>query len=131
MKNLFTILIMFATLSLTLPQNTYAQRSILGIPQSTLYKDLPVQIDQRELQAPDMAVIEAEDMADEMQYRVGVAVPVNLNIDNSGTWTELPDGGKIWRLSLKVKDAQGLGVYYDNFWLPYGGELYLYNEEKT
>ncbi|MEN8226193.1 MAG: trypsin-like peptidase domain-containing protein, partial [Bacteroidota bacterium] len=131
MKNQISILIMFIALSLSLPQNTWAQRSVPGVPQSTLYKDLPLQVDQHEFQAPDMAVIEAEDNADLMHYRVGVAVPINLNIDNSGYWTDLPDGGKIWRLSIKVEGAEALGVYYNSFWLPYGGELYLYNEEKT
>jgi len=131
MKNLFTYLMVLVALSLTLPQDASAQRSEPGIPQSTLYKDLPVQIDHRIFEAPDMKTIEAEDLADNIQYRVGVSVPVNLNIDNSGVWTDLPDGGKLWRLSLKIEGAQALGVYYDNFWLPYGGELYLYNEEKT
>jgi lysyl endopeptidase len=131
MKNLFTILIVLAALSITFPQDSWAQRSVPGLPQSSLYKDLPLQIDQREFQAPDMAVIEAEDELNTMRYRAGVVVPVNLNIDNSGIWTDLPDGGKIWRLSLKVEGAQALGVYYNNFWLPYGGELYVYNEEKT
>lgn len=131
MKRFFTLMMVLIALSFAMPQQVLAQRSEPGIPQSNLYKDLPMQVDFHEFEAPDMAVIEAEDLANDLQYRAGVAIPVNLNIDNSGIWTELPDGGKIWRLSLKVEGAQALGVYYDNFWLPYGGELYLYNEEKT
>ncbi len=131
MKNLFSTLIIIAVFSMILSLNTQAQRSMQGLPQSSLYQDLPVKIDFRQFEAPDMAVIEAEDLADPSPYRAAVAVPVNLNIDNSGEWTELPDGGKIWRLKLEVKGALALGVYYDNFWLPYGGELYVYNEDKT
>jgi len=131
MKKFFTMMVVLIALSLALPLQSMAQRSVPGIPQSTLFKDLSQQVDFREFKAPDMAVIEAEDLANPLQYRAGVAVPVNLNIDNSGIWTELPDGGKIWRLSMKVEGAQALGVYYDNFWLPHGGELYLYNEEKN
>lgn len=131
MKNLFSSLIIIAVFSMTLSLNTQAQRSMQGLPQSSLYQDLPLKIDFRQFEAPDMAVIEAEDLADPSPYRAAVAVPVNLNIDNSGEWTELPDGGKIWRLRLEVKGALALGVYYDNFWLPYGGELHVYNEDKT
>lgn len=131
MKKLFSTVMVLLVLSLTMNISLQAQRSIQGLPQSSIHADLPYQVDLREFEAPDMAKIQAEDAADPMQYRVGVAVPVGLNIDNSGAWTELPDGGKIWRLSIKVDDAQALGVYFDNFWLPYGGELFLYNEEKT
>ena len=131
MKNLFTTLAVLLTLSLTLPITSLAQRSMPGIPQSSLYKDLPLSIDQHTFQAPDMDLIRAEDEAEPTKYRVGVAVPVNLDMQNAGSWTELPNGGKIWRLSIEVEGAEALGVYYDNFWLPYGGELYLYNQEKS
>ena len=131
MKNLFTSLLVLVALTLTMPIASLAQRSVPGVPQSTLYKDLPANIDQRLFPAPDMDQIRAEDEAEPLKYRVGVAVPVNLDMENAGTWTDLPDGGKIWRLSLAIDGAQALGVYYDNFWLPYGGELYLYNEEKS
>jgi len=131
MKKLFTMMIVLVALSFTMTLSLQAQRHVPGIPQSSLYENLSERIEYREFNAPDMALIEAQDLAKPSPYRAAVAVPVNLNIDNSGEWTELPDGGKIWRLSLKVEGALALGVYYDNFWLPYGGELFLYNEEKT
>ncbi len=131
MKKLFTMMMVLFALSLTLTLSLQAQRSVPGLPQSTLYEDLPAKVEFREFEAPDMTKIEAEDLKNPSPYRAGVAVPVNLSIDNAGEWTDLPDGGKIWRLSLKVDGALGLGVYYDNFWLPYGGELYLYNEDKS
>ena len=126
MKKLITL-----TLLLALSAFIFAQRSIPMLPQSSLYDDLRVNTELQEFPSPDMTVIEAEDLADPNPYRVAVSVPVNLSIDNAGTWTELPEGGKIWTLSIKVEGAQALGVYYDNFWLPYGGELYLYNADKT
>jgi PKD repeat protein len=130
MKNLFNAIMLTIALSFLTTLNLSAQISVPGTPQSLLYDDLEMKVDQREFAAPDMIKIAAEDEANPSPYRGGVAVPVNLNIDNSGEWTALPDGGKIWRLSFKVEGAKALGVYYDNFWLPYGGELYLYNEKK-
>jgi PKD repeat protein len=131
MKNLLTLMTVLIALSIIFSMNLQAQRSVPGIPQSNLYEGLTQDVDFREFDAPDMAKIHAEDELKPSPYRVGVAVPVNLDINNSGTWTELPDGGKIWRLTIKVEGALSLGVYYDNFWLPYGGELYVYNEEKN
>ncbi len=131
MKKILTMMVVLVALSLTLTLSVHAQRSVPGLPQSSLYQDLPAKVDFHEFDAPDMVKIEAEDLENPSPYRAGVAVPVNLDIDNSGEWTELPDGGKIWRLSIQVDGALALGVYYDNFWLPYGGELYLYNEDKS
>jgi len=113
MKKIFTLMMLMVALSLMTTLDIMAQRSIPGMPQSSLYDDLPMKMDQREFQAPDMAKIEAEDIENPSPYRAGVAVPINLNIDNSGEWTDLPDGGRIWRLSLKVEGALALGVYYN------------------
>jgi PKD repeat protein len=130
MKKLFTLMVLMA-LSALLSQSLFAQRSIPMLPHSNLYEDLRINTEIKAFPAPDMAAIEAEDLANPSPYRVAVSVPVNLSMENAGQWTELPDGGKIWTLSIEVEGAQALGVYYDNFWLPYGGELYLYNEDKT
>ena len=127
MKKLFMLVTVLVALSFTMTLNLQAQRHVPGIPQSSLYENLSERIEYREFNAPDMALIEAEDLAKPSPYRAAVAVPVNLDIDNAGEWTDLPDGGKIWRLSLKVEGALALGVYYDNFWLHYGGAMYLYN----
>ncbi|MBN1339950.1 MAG: hypothetical protein JXA03_11540 [Bacteroidales bacterium] len=82
---------------------------------------------------PDVYALEQEDVDNEsmgIPYRNGVGITVNKSIDNSGTWEELPNGGKVWRLKLSSPGARGLALYYDHFRLPVGGELYLYNEYK-
>jgi hypothetical protein len=94
-------------------------------------------IDIRNLPAPDITKILQEDQENrESQFpapeRMAVDVPVNMDMSNSGTWTDLPDGsGKIWRLKLGVEGALALGVYYNHFHLPAGAKLYLYNENET
>lgn len=64
-------------------------------------------------------------------YKIGQTIPVNININNSGTWQNLPDGGKIWRLIVKSQDAKGLVLYYNNFYLPNGSKFFVYNQSKT
>ncbi len=114
--------------------NSNAQISKPGIPPSFKYKTISNNYDLREFPKPDIDKINLEDEKSSLKgdsYRIAVLISVNLNINNSGTWTNLPDGGRIWRLKLKSKDALALGVYYDKFYLPSEGELYLYNEDKT
>ena len=33
-------------------------------------------------------------------YKYGRLIPVNLSLDNSGTWEKLPDGSRVWRIKL-------------------------------
>ncbi len=133
LKNLlvFTIVLCISGLG----SSVQAQESFGGAPPSFIYQNIDSDFEVVSFKAPDMETIYREDEANAQAgypdpYRAGVAVFVNLSIENSGTWTDLPDGGKIWRLKLTSPGAQALGVYYDDFWLPHGGELYLYNENQ-
>lgn len=61
----------------------------------------------------------------------GQVLPVNLTPANSGVWTTLPNKDRVWRLQLHVPDAPATSLYYDNFYLPEGATLFVYNAEKT
>ena len=83
---------------------------------------------------PDMTSVTAEDAfyTDKNDlYRVGINIPVNLNPTNSGQWITTPNGDKIWRLAVIVEDALALGFYYNNFEIPEGGEVFIYNKNKN
>ena len=64
-------------------------------------------------------------------FRIGVQHDVNVGLKNAGTWTQLPNGDKIWRVLFNSKDAVHLSVVFDNFYIPKGGKVYLYNDDKT
>ncbi|HNS47404.1 MAG TPA: PKD domain-containing protein [Bacteroidales bacterium] len=64
-------------------------------------------------------------------YRIGKTIPVNVTCDNAGLWEDLAKGGKVWRLKLQSEGALAVSLYFDQFILPAGGELYAYNEMKT
>ncbi len=135
MKKVFPLIVLtfcFIT-GFTLVSN--AQISQGGTPPSFEYS-VTDNFDHQILQAPDMEKIRNEDMLEEAAggpgpRRMGVSVIVNKGMDNAGTWTKLPDGGKIWRLELEAPGALALGVYYDNFYIPEGGKLFLYNDNKN
>lgn len=82
----------------------------------------------------DMEKIELEDikiMEEQGVENIGRVVYDNMTTENSGTWTNLADGSKIWRLKYKTQGAQGTSVYFNNYHIPEGGEVYLYTEDKT
>jgi len=111
-----------------------AQVSHGGIPPSFSFELIDPSIDTHDFPKPDMHQVMKEDSADEKNgtfYKIGRIIPVNLNMENSGTWTELPDGTNIWRLKIKSEGAKAISVYYNDFWLPPKSKLYLYNEDKT
>lgn len=56
---------------------------------------------------------------------------ININLIKSGTWSDLPNGDKICRLKLKSEGAKALSVCYNDFYLPKGSKLFLYNEDKS
>ena len=64
-------------------------------------------------------------------YRFGYSFEVELNLENSGTWTELQNGDRIWRLMIDCPDAKSINLTYDKFWLPIGAIFYLYNPDKS
>jgi hypothetical protein len=59
--------------------------------------------------------------------RAGVVQSVQLNLTNSGTWFDLDNGDKLWRLILKVPNALAVNAYFDQFLIPQGGKLFVYS----
>ncbi|MGC6428705.1 MAG: T9SS type A sorting domain-containing protein [Flavobacteriales bacterium] len=57
---------------------------------------------------------------------------IDCNIDITDHWsvTNLTNG-TIWSTRIKANDAKAISLYMDMFWIPTGGELYVYNPEKT
>ncbi len=73
-------------------------------------------------------------LEDDQKYnysRFAAPIPVNFNMENSGTWTELFNGDRIWRLKLTSEGAWCLRPLFDRFELPKGGKMFIYNEEKN
>ncbi|MDZ7741437.1 MAG: hypothetical protein U5Q03_06745 [Bacteroidota bacterium] len=131
MKKLLSTTMVAFSLVLLMGANAYAQISQGGTPPSFIERTISQDIEVRSFPAPDVEALLMEDeenMNMGVPLRVGVSVIVDLGIDDAGTWTELPSGGKIWRLALKSDGSLATGVYFDDFYLPEGGELYVYNE---
>jgi PKD repeat protein len=134
MKNFFTIFTIIL-MSICFANFVDAQVSHGGTPYSVMFQ-LDDNYQEIKLDKPDMAKIKEDDLIKDAlggpePRRMGISVKANLGLNNSGTWEEIPGVGKVWRLGIILKDALALGVYYDQFNIPDGGELFVYNKDKT
>ena len=63
-------------------------------------------------------------------WRFGYMHNVDYGFDN-GTWTKLDNGDRIWRILISSKGALSLNFIFDEFYMPEGAYIHLYNDEKT
>ena len=63
--------------------------------------------------------------------RTAIIIPVELDAKNDGEWTTLPNGQQIWRFTIHAPDAIAMMLYYDEFIIPVGGKLFIYNEDQS
>ncbi len=110
-----------------------AQLSTRGIPKSFVLDDLSEFYQEVIIPSPDIVKLIEEDLKSDkfsLPRRFAQLLPVGLNLRNAGTWELLDDGSRIWRLKLRSKHALATSLYFDDFYLPKGAMLYLYDDSK-
>lgn len=112
-----------------------AQVSMGGVPKYSSYPEVDEsQVPIHVFDKPDIELLLEDDVhrdANGSNLRDAVAVPVNLDLNNSGAWFDLNSGGRIWRMTISVPEALSLEAYYDQFFIPSGAELFIFNEDGT
>ncbi len=90
---------------------------------------------QRMIMPPvDVQALLAEDAAEEskaLPFRFGAPFDVNYSLDNSGTWEDLPDGGRIWRITFSSPGAYSINLIFSKYRLPEGAQLFVYNSDRS
>jgi lysyl endopeptidase len=66
-----------------------------------------------------------------MPWRFGYNFDVSISMDEHGLLEILPDESKLWRLSIHSVGAQSVNLLFDNFHIPHGSKLFIYNQDKT
>ena len=61
--------------------------------------------------------------------RFGKALDVNIGFGD-GKWED-KETGSVWTLSIQSEGALSINLIFDQFYLPLGAELYIFNEEKN
>ncbi len=84
---------------------------------------------------PDIEALRAEDAVTDntgtAPWRFGFNNYTNLDINNSGSWYDLPNGDRVWLLKVKCQEALTVNLTFDKTVIPEGNELYVYNEDKS
>lgn len=128
------VFIVLSGLLCLINQESYSQISTNEKPISfgnTLEKVSEQNIPNKVMPSLDMIRINREDKEDDgngVPPRFGYSHPVNYNLNNSGQWVNLPDGNRLWRLSISCPNALSINLLYDKFWLPVGSKFFVYNE---
>ena len=78
-------------------------------------------------------LLQEETAADDKQegYPFGKEIAVDYRLDNSGTWEDLPDGGRLWRLGIESKGAYSINLLFDRFYIPPASHLFIYTADKS
>ena len=112
----------------------FGQQGDGGTPKSAKISVNQKLIDHKLFTSPDVSALRAEDLINDKAatgpWRFGFNNYTNLNMINSGTWTSMPNGDKIWMLELTCEEALTVNLTLDNVTIPEGNELYVYNPVK-
>lgn len=71
------------------------------------------------------------DIEEGQRDRAGRIHTVSYSMENSGTWTDLNDGGRLWELKIIAPGAMGVNLYFDQYDLPEGATLHMFNEDRS
>ena len=86
-------------------------------------------------EALDRVLIDAQDAVTDPQkdvpYRFGWEWEVALSPANSGEWTDLPNGDRVWRLGIDCPEATSLSFIFDRFILAKGAQLFIWDADRT
>ncbi len=132
MKTTFlSIIITFITLT------SFSQINIGGIPVSfskNLKSLLKQKIDIKTMPYVDVNALKTEDQINDTKdqpWRFGQNISVDYELNNSGTWDILPNGDKLWRLMIYSSGALTINLTFNEYKLPKGAKLYIYNAQHT
>ncbi len=132
MRQLRLLIVLLGSL-FVLASASYGQLSEGGTPKSFQVATSKALGDARIMATVDVAAMLAEDDIEEQEglpFRFGAPFDVSYDLKKSGEWMEFPDGSAIWRLRIVSQGAYSINLIYDNFYLPPGGELFVYSEDR-
>ncbi|MHA3788215.1 T9SS type A sorting domain-containing protein [Flavobacterium hauense] len=83
----------------------------------------------------DLAKLNEEDKINDADktkaWRYGYEFTVDHNLANSGEWTTLANGDRIWRIRYTSAGAKTMNFLFSDYYMPAGAKVYLYNNDRT
>lgn len=131
MKQIFgkLLLVTLAAVSSTI----WAQVQQGGSPVSFSKTHITDAVPVVQMPAVDVQALLAEDETDKTNnepFRFGVDMDVDLGLDNSGKWSELKGGDRVWRIGVKSDGAYSLNLIFSEFYMPAGASMFVYTADK-
>ncbi len=124
-------------ISCLLGSQALAQISAGGEPVS-ITRSITSQPPSVSMPAVDAMALVAEDEAEQVAaapllppLRIAAGHEVNLNLNNSGLWETLPTGERVWRLRIECPGANAMYFWFNEWNIPKGGRLFVYNDSRT
>jgi len=135
MKRIFPIIIVLAGFLSTAVQ---AQISHGGTPRSfdpakSIY--FQAKVPEFQMVYVDVPALRAEDAINDplkdRPWRFGENLFVDIDVKADGALTLLPNGDKIYRVTVYSPDAVSINLTFDHYVLPQGADLFVYNEDRS
>ncbi|MCT8338827.1 T9SS type A sorting domain-containing protein [Flavobacteriaceae bacterium TK19130] len=83
----------------------------------------------------DLQEVYEEDLINDrdktIPWRYGIVRDIEVNVTEVGSETILDNGDKVYRLAITSPNAENISVNFDDFFIPEGGKLFLYNEDNS
>jgi lysyl endopeptidase len=113
----------------------YGQIVNVGQPKSWSFKNENLTLPTMNMSPFNPEIYRVEDSINDVHkigpWRFGHKHETFFNLNNSGIWTELPNGNRIWRFKVKSKDALSINFIFEDFYLPTGAYLHIYKADKS
>lgn len=115
--------------------NAFAQVSAGGQPYSILTEQILEEPSTVLIAEPDVVRFSEQDAqarreGQVLPYRYGYPIDVDLGLENAGSWIDLPNNDRLWRLRIVSPGATSIFLALDAFHMPQGAELFVYNDSK-
>lgn len=94
-------------------------------------KQVPLSVMPGFNQASINAEDEVNDLRKDIPWRFGYKYDTNITLENSGKWEALPGGNRVWRTRIACPGAMTINLLLENFYLPEGSRLYLFDANNT
>ena len=67
-----------------------------------------------------------------INFYLGVYDKFSATLDSSGTWENLANGDRVWRLKISTQSnlITGMGIHSSKMQIPQGGKLFFYSDDK-
>lgn len=112
----------------------FAQNDVVGVPYTFSHSDISYSVDKVDLPTVDKEALLAEDaqnIKNGVPLRFGAVQHVSYNFNNSGRTDILPNGDKLWRLTLHSPEALHMAAFFSTFNIPEGATMHVYSGDRS